>query len=471
MEADPRLELFEALQERDRRISRNRLATYKPYEKQMEFHAAGANKRERLFMAGNQLGKTLAGGAETAMHLTGRYPEWWAGRRFDSSIVGWAAGVSNEGVRDGCQRILLGRVEEIGTGWIPGDSIVDYSKKRGIEGSIDFVSVRHVSGKISYLHFKSYDQGREKFQAETLNWFWCDEEPPEDIYMEGITRTNATNGPIIVTFTPLLGLSRVVKRFLNEPSPDRHVTRMTIDDAPHYSAEQRKRIKDSYPDHERDARTEGIPILGSGVVFPVAMSFIRIDPIPIPRHWCFIGGMDFGYDHPFAAAEHAWDRDTDTVYVTREFRHSKQTPIQHAMVIKEWDPEMVWAWPHDGLHHSKDSGVELHRQYQKAGLKLTAQRATYSDGTAGVEAGVLDMLQRMQLGKWKVFSTCPQWLDEMAIYHRDDGKVVKIDDDLISASRYATMMLRHARVRSTWRGRPRTRPAIAAGTNEVADYV
>src|SRR5919206_369765 len=69
--------------EQERRLIENRLNYYRPYPKQADFHAAGATHRERLLMAGNQLGKTLAGGFEIAMHATGRYPDWWTGKRFD----------------------------------------------------------------------------------------------------------------------------------------------------------------------------------------------------------------------------------------------------------------------------------------------------------------------------------------------------------------------------------------------------
>src|SRR5215467_6837664 len=95
--------------ERNRRLTENRLFYYQPYPKQREFHAAGATHRERLLMAANQSGKTLAGGFECAMHATGRYPDWWEGRRFASPTVGWVAGVTGETVRDTVQRVLLGR--------------------------------------------------------------------------------------------------------------------------------------------------------------------------------------------------------------------------------------------------------------------------------------------------------------------------------------------------------------------------
>ena len=91
-----------------REISRRRLENYKPYLKQMEFHQKGSTNRERCFMAGNQLGKTLSGGMEMAMHLTGNYPEWWQGHRCDHPIRAWAAGNSSETTLDNPQRVLLG---------------------------------------------------------------------------------------------------------------------------------------------------------------------------------------------------------------------------------------------------------------------------------------------------------------------------------------------------------------------------
>src|SRR5262249_54476558 len=90
-----------------RRI-RNKLAHYKPYAKQKEFHAQGVKHRERLLMAGNQLGKTYCGAAEAAMHLTGRYPAWWPGRKFNGPIRAWAGSKTGEVTRDGVQRVLIG---------------------------------------------------------------------------------------------------------------------------------------------------------------------------------------------------------------------------------------------------------------------------------------------------------------------------------------------------------------------------
>ena len=434
-------------QKRATRLARTRLARYAPYPKQIEFHTAGAAHRERLFMAGNQLGKTLAGAAEAAMHLTGQYPDWWQGKRFTKPIVMLAGSESYELTRDGVQRLLVGppeQEENWGTGYIPGDTIASTSRRAGVPNALEIVSVKHVSGGHSSLQFKAYEQGRGKWQATTVDYVWFDEEPPEDVYFEGITRTNATRGLIAVTFTPLKGMSSVVARYIMEQSPDRHVTTMTIDDAGHYTDEDKQRIIASYPPHEREARTKGIPSLGSGRIFPIAEEDIVIDPIPISKHWAQLGGIDFGWDHPFGAARCAWDRDNDVFYVIANYRQREATPIIHAAALREWGNWLPFAWPHDGLQHSKDSGEQLAEQYKRQGLSLLPERATFDDGTNGVEAGVSEMLQMMQTGRWKVFSNCVEWIEEFRLYHRKDGKIVKERDDVLSASRYALMMKRFA---------------------------
>lgn len=224
----------------------------------------------------------------------------------------------------------------------------------------------------------------------------------------------------------------------------RHVVQMTIDDAEHYTPEQREAIIASYPEHEREARIKGIPAMGSGRVFPVSEESITVAPFAIPAHWVQINGMDFGWDHPFAAINMAWDRDADVLYVCKEYAQREATPVIHAAAIKPWGAWVPCAWPHDGLQHDKGSGAPLADQYRAQGLRLLPEKATFSDGSNGVEAGVIEMLDRMQTGRWKVFSTCGGWLGEFRLYHRVDGLIVKERDDRISASRYAMMMRRFA---------------------------
>jgi phage terminase large subunit-like protein len=425
-----------------------RLLTYTPYDKQADFHRLGKDHGERMLSGGNQLGKTWSGGAEVAFHATGIYPEWWEGQTFDRPTRGWVSGISGEQTRDNAQRMLYGPEEAPGTGMIPADRIVKVSWSRHFNNLIDTMIVRHKAGGHSHINFKSYEMGRKKFQGETLDYIWLDEEPPEDIYTEVLARMtkNRESARCFITFTPLLGATNVVNYFYPEPnSKDRALVRLEIEDAKHVPADQREKIIAGYPLHEREARARGIPMLGSGRVFPVLEELITCTPFRLPEHFRRIVGIDFGWDHPTAAAWLAFDPESGTIYVTDDYRQREETPIVHAAAIRSRsDWALPVAWPHDGEIADKGSGISLAVQYDEQGLRMMPEHATFEDGGFGVEAGVTKMLDLMKTGKWRVFRNCHNWLEEFRMYHREEGKIVKKMDDTLCASRYAYMMLRHA---------------------------
>jgi len=223
-------ELIALLEERERRKRRRKLFEVYPdtgplrrglYPKHLQFFAAGTEHQERAAVAANRVGKSFGlGGFETALHLTGLYPQWWPGRRFDHPVDVWAAGDTSETTRDIPQLILMGAPGEYGTGLIPGDKIAGNPTHRaGVAQAVDTVRIAHASGGMSMLGFKSYDQGRKKFQGTAKHLIWLDEEPPEDVYSECMARLMTTNGMMICTFTPLEGLSNVVLKYMPEMAP------------------------------------------------------------------------------------------------------------------------------------------------------------------------------------------------------------------------------------------------------------
>ena len=449
-----RNELIQSLElksELSHRRTTDRLKYYEPYPKQREFHKAGAKHRERLFMAGNQSGKTLAGGFEIGMHLTGIYPDWWEGRRFDRPTRWWCGGKDRNIHRDAAQRMLLGNPEDpeaLGTGTIPQKCIIKVVRAAGIANSYDFVMVKHISGGNSYLGFKTYDQKRAAWQGPTLDGIWFDEEPPHAIYTEGLTRTNSTLGPVFTTFTPLLGMSQVVSQFLQSDSPQKHTTTMTLYDVGHYTEEDINVIIESYPPHERDARVRGTPMLGSGRVFPISEEKITCEDCLIKPEWAQLLGIDFGWDHPFGAVHCAWDRDRDRIYVTKCYRESQVTPLVHTEAIKPWTGKKNWVpvvWPQDGFQHDKGSGQQLSEIYKDHGLRMHYEHSTHPEGGHGTEAGIAKILEMMMTDRFKVFESCHDWFEEFRMYHRLDGRIVKERDDLMSATRMVAMMIREAR--------------------------
>jgi phage terminase large subunit-like protein len=222
-----------------RRESINRLWTFYPnegpyrrelYHKHLEFFAAGSKFDERCFMGGNRTGKTICGSYETTLHLTGEYPDWWEGVRFDFPIEAWAAGKTTETTRDIVQAKLFGdliheegRKRFTGTGMIPLSHIGDLTWKPGLPDLCDIAKVKHVSGGWSKLGMKTYQQGRGSFEGTEKQWIWFDEEPDIECYEEARMRNMTVNGHTVVTFTPLEGMSEVVMSFLNikpeEPMP------------------------------------------------------------------------------------------------------------------------------------------------------------------------------------------------------------------------------------------------------------
>lgn len=194
------------------------------YQQHLEFFRRGAEFSERAFMAANRCGKTFSGGGyEMACHLTGLYPDWWEGRRFHRPISAWAAGDTNETTRDIIQLNLLGKTrtntftgrrEMDGRGIIPGHTIGKPRWKSGVIDFIDSVPVRHVSGGWSVLGFKSYVQGRLSFQGTARHVIWLDEACPEEIYDECLIRTTTTHGIIMLTFTPIEGMTPLAMSFL-----------------------------------------------------------------------------------------------------------------------------------------------------------------------------------------------------------------------------------------------------------------
>lgn len=225
------------------------------------------------------------------------------------------------------------------------------------------------------------------------------------------------------------------------------VTSMTIYDVDHYSDEDRETIINSYPAHEREARAKGIPQLGSGRIFPIEEDKIK-EPAPVLQDiWKRIGGIDYGWDHPTAVAWIAWDVDADVYHLYDCYKLKETTPIIHAAAIKPRGDWIPMAWPHDGYQHDKGSGKALTQQYKDQGINMLDDHATWEEGGNGVEAGIQEMLDLMQSGRFKVAEHLEDWFAEFRLYHRKDGKIVKEYDDLMSATRYALMMKRFAKVK------------------------
>jgi phage terminase large subunit-like protein len=452
MVLDPRIqELLDNLELAAQHKATHAKEFFVPYPKQQEFFDQGAIFRERCFSAGNQLGKSEAGAFELTCHLTGEYPKDWMGRTFDRPTEWWAGGITGKLTRDVIQNKLCGKpgIESaFGTGMIPLDKFNGKpSMARGVTDLYDTISVKHKSGGLSSLGLKSYEEGRTKWQGTTLDGVWFDEEPPEEIYGEGLQRLKE-GGCAYMTFTPLQGATTIVTKFFDNPSKDQGLVIMTIDDITHWSEEYKKQRIESTPPHLQRSRFYGLPAQGEGAVFPIMRDQISEDTIPlhdIPPHWVFIWGIDFGIAHPFAAVLMAWDRDADVVHVVHTIKMPDAMLLQHAAAMKPFGVIPV-AWPHDNIRDRGDL-QPIAKKYKDLGLKMLPRHARFDNGSNSFEAGVSEILLRLQTGRLKVARHLNDWLLEFERYHRKDGLVVKVNDDLMSGTRMGIMELRHAQPR------------------------
>lgn len=418
------------------------------YSKHMKTIRDTANFRQVCMMAANRVGKTEVGTFIAACHLSGQYPDWYDGKRFDKPVSGIVAGETGTLVRDSLQEKLLGPINDIGSGLIRKNLITSKRPRAGIADAFDTVHVRHVSGGESLLQFQSYDQGREKFQATARHFVLLDEEPPLSIYLECLLRTMTTDGLVLSTFTPLKGISHTVLHIrAQEKEGLASIINATWDDAPHLSQKDKDELFLSLPPHQREARSKGVPALGSGAVYPVPESDIICEPFEIPGFYEFCYGLDVGWNNT-AAVDIAFNRDYDIAYVVNEYKRGQVEPAVHAQAIKAFGEIPGVIDPASRGRNQKD-GDDLLTIYKELGLKLTP-------ADNGVSAGLLEVYQRLSSGRLKIFSSCTQTLEEYRLYRRDEkGNIVKENDHLMDALRYAIMSgLALAKAKGTMNKRP-----------------
>lgn len=448
-----RTEMLEAVRiraELDRRQAGRKLFTYYPdtgplrrelYAKHMQFFQLGATKRERLFLAANRIGKTEgAGGYEATCHLTGIYPKWWRGRRLTRPVSGWAAGTTLTKTKEIIQAKLLGKPgdpSQHGTGLIPRDCIVKTSPKQGVPDGIETIWVKHVSGGVSVLGLKSYDQGRQAFEGNEQDFIWLDEEPDMGVYVECLIRTMTTGGFLMMTFTPLLGMSETVLAFLpggavpEVQDGPKAVVSATWDDVPHLSEHDKAELLASIPPFQRDARSKGLPQLGAGLIYPVPESTIVCAPFEIPKHWPRSYGLDVGWKRT-AAIWGADDPETGIEYWYSEHYQGEVEPAVHAAAIKARG-DLPGAIDPASRGRAQTDGRTLISEYRALGLEL-------SEAINAVEAGLFALWEKFSTGRLKIFANCQNTLKELRLYRRDErGKVIKENDHAMDAGRYRSM--------------------------------
>lgn len=405
--------------------------------------------RVAVMFGGNQVGKSRTGSAECAYHATGLYPHDWKGIRFKGPVKIWVVGESSVRVRDTIQEKLFGEIGQFGTGMIPRDAILDDESKSGfnmlmkagVPQAIDIARIKHISGGHSTIQFFSYDQGRDKFQGSSIDWIWFDEEPPEDIYNECKMRIIAKNGYMRFTFTPLGGVTALYDGLMRNEKVGKHW--LTMKSAKHLSDEAKEELLSGLSESERNARENGIATLGSGKVFQFQEEEYVCEDFEIPRHWRRIGGLDVGLDHPTCAVAMAIDDEASCVYVYKEYKKAGATPITHTTHLRNWGLEFSTD-PH-AFDRAIGTGISAATVYEDDGHGLKLFKAPAGPGS--VDASINKIRAWVGSGRFWIFKTCKELIDEMRLYRTDkNGKIYKVNDDLVDAMRYAFMSIDKATI-------------------------
>ena len=415
---------------------------YCPNKKQLLFHKAGIEAQERLITGGNRSGKSHAGQREAIAHWSGIYNGMPDCYKFNRPINCWVVGKTATVIAETIQKDILGDKEQNLRGLLH-PSLIKNKKKAGNAEMYRTIYVNHVSGGSSKITFKTFEEGREAFQGSKVDLILIDEEPPFNIYQECKMRTMATDntfrGMMITCSTPLKGFSTFFNYFMDDRHPEE--VRDSIwhahirwEDTEHLPEAEKRRMLASMPPHEIEARTNGLPGCGSGLVYPVPESLIICEPFEIPDYWPRVYGIDFGWNHPaFLFAAH--DRDNNTWYFYSEYSVPQRTPDGHASALQSFGINWIPAvYDPAGKSSQTGDGQKPLKLYREAGFK------NLFAANNSKEEGLLKTLQMMKSSQIKIFSTLGKTRSELRKYIRDeDGIPNKKDDHFMDCMRYIVM--------------------------------
>lgn len=442
---------------------------YKPYPIFRQFHELGKSVNIRLLLAANRIGKTYSCLAETAMHATLTYPDDWDGYRYQKrNLVIWVGGLTSFEAEDLRQRLFEGVGDDPP---FINPSFITYSNK--VERRYN---IKNALGGTTKLSIKTYG-GREQqnelstWKAAKVDFILLDEQPTMSVFSECCMRIMSTGPndhgmmviaatctkytPFVLSFTDRVEKIEIerngrklieekqIKVASNEIKDGKVYLLAGWDDAEHLSEEEKKNMLANMLPSEIEARTKGMPSIGSGMVYPVLEDFITCAPFDIPKHYARIVGMDFGWTDPTALVFIALDRDTGTAYITFEYSANCKTPDSHLSDLQTMGAaDSLWWAPvlgdPAGQASSQKDGDSLFSIYKSKGIRLIGADNTRS-------SGILKCLQMMLDGRLKIFNTCKKILNEIRTYaYNDKGQIIDGNDHLLDAMRYAIVGLQHA---------------------------
>jgi phage terminase large subunit-like protein len=442
----------------------HQLKYFRPFKHQLDFFRTGTSDR-RGILAANRIGKTTSTCYEVAYHLTGLYPDWWEGYKYDGPITCMVAGEGWTQVALVLQNELLGTQdvkinENLGTGAIPRDCIV-FETMRNDGANCIGCEIKHISGQKSYLLFANYTQEVRQLQGFKLNLAVFDEQPPDDFFSEVVTRTATTQGKVLCSFTPLKGLNGLVSKFWNKEDGYEYI-RVSWNDVPEMDPwglpfllmETRKQLERDYLPHEREARIAGKPVLGRGAVFQIAnwptykSGDYNFSIMPNIQR---IIALDLGlvndktvitlmYWDPYERIAYLHKqivvKGVDEAVPTQYINHLLRPEVFGTPIVLPSDANSP------GRYTMSSSSIrELFEQYELNVLSNPIMNPPDSQGrvTNHKSYGVNVMRQMLEVGSLMINENCTDFLNEARNYYIDEKGRFNDPDDCIDSARYAIL--------------------------------
>ena len=462
----PEQEYVALLGERQRRAAYKRWETYKPYPKQLEWF--GFKSRIKVLFGGNRVGKTLTAAFEVVCHLTGRYPDWWTGRRFFQQVQVRCIGVKFEQVRKVIQSMLLGDIRHgLGTGMIPNDAIVDKPAMRpGLTDTVSTIWVRHSCGGVSVCELMANEQGREAFQGDSKDVIWEDEEVDKDVHDENKMRTagggDRKSGIMLITFTPLKGWTPLARYLYDEPDPS--IVRKIVlgwDDVPHLTEQDKKELSAGLLPHEIEARRTGLPSMASGLIYPMDPKLLLVHPFDFESYDTGIIGLDVAPVGVTAGSLLMHDYHSKITYMAKEHYAQRSVTAVHSMALKSRFGRYPVRIDPSSKRGEKEGSTIVEEYRECLGEDWEVKFANNA-----VDDGIRKLYTAMMEGRFKVFSNCHNWIHEWQNYIWDEKKKDseghpmprKKDDHMMDATRYGYMDIAEAKPED-YRDRQNVQPA------------
>ena len=439
---DKRRRLLQLLREKKTR-QLDALRKYKILPAPAQFHKT--EKPYAILLGGNRSGKTEALCADVAMTARDMHPH------FDTKHIKnlWVGSTTWQSVGEVLWKEKLKH-------YIPASlikNIIWHNKQRGIPLYLELHNEK-------VIEFKSYEQGREAFQARSIPYIALDEQASEGIWQECQMRVLDCDGVIRQALTPII-YQEYLKKIVDAPPPEYWIGYANLNDnrrsrggfVPDHGIDS---LIQSWPESVRKTRIEGRFAAFAGVVFQEWNPEEHLVlPRDLPKSWEWYISIDFGYNNPFCALLVAKDPDGCYWFVDEHFQ-SHTLMQDHAKVLQKWKDKYpikdIFA-DHAAQDRAELDALGIHTKAQKKNVVRSIEAMSGALRIMGNNKSRVKIFRDMANDP----RGCPNLIREIPAYRWAEKKeefnakeeVIKLDDHAVDAAKALIFSLEYKFIRQS----------------------